>query len=253
MQFSGAMPQLLDALGWLFSFWMVTDAIRRRSGVLWILLILIFPPWGGLVYLLALKLSDSKQASRYLGSARPNGPGASEMPTAGGSTAQSGEPALDVADQLEAQQRYGEAALIYRKTLDRGQPEPRALHGLARCLVELGKGDEALECFATLMELNPRYRDYGAALEYAEALHRSQRSEDAIGLLGGLVEETGRINHRLALAHYLQSEGQLDRARETLQAALEQFDASTEKSRIESSHWHRRVLDMLEDISHQTH
>lgn len=252
------MPQLLTTLIWLFSFWMVADSIRRRTGFLWVLLILWYRPWGGLVYLLILKLSEAKHGKQELGgssntpqtlASRVLGVGRLAGQTGDKSATPSEEPALDVADQLEYQSRYREAAAVYRKALVQKPSEPRALHGLARCLVELDEGEQALESFAALMELEPRFRDYSAALEYAEALHRCQRTGDAIGLLNGLVEETQRINHRLALAHYLVVEGHSERGCGVLREALQAYEGSSEADRIAVSHWHRRVVDMLEDLS----
>lgn len=250
------MPHILNALIWLFSFWMVADSIRRRTGFLWVILILWIQPWGGLVYLLILKLNEANPGNRILGhlsgasarlaSGQPRGQSAGPSP---GNTSTAGEPALDIADQLEAQERYREAGAIYRKALVHDQHNARALHGLARSLVELGQGEQALDTFAALMVENSKYRDYMAALEYAEALHRCQRSNDCIGLLSGLVQETERINHRLALAHYLVVDNQQERACGVLRDALKIYEGSTEAQRIEVSQWHRRIIDMLEDLS----
>jgi hypothetical protein len=154
-----------------------------------------------------------------------------------------------VADQLEEQGRFSEASHIYRSALDAAKDDARALHGLARCLVELEQGREALDTYEALMAIAPRYRNYAAALEYAEALHRVGRTLDATGLLEGLVDETGRLNHRLALAHYLDAGGQRARARSVLEGALAAYSASSTSEQEANRRWQRRISDKLEQLA----
>jgi hypothetical protein len=158
-------------------------------------------------------------------------------------------PTLDVADQLEEQGRFSEASHVYRRALDSAQHDARALHGLARCLIELDQTREALGTYEALMASDPRYRNYAAALEYAEALHRVGRTLDATGLLEGLVEETGRPNHRLALAHYCEAGGQTARARRVLEGALAAYASSPASEQEANRRWHRRISDKLEQLA----
>src|SRR5688572_7295540 len=194
---------ILHGLVWAFSFWMVADCLRRRESALWVVAILLIQPYGALAYVVYLKWSEHRRARvAERAGAGPVAVGAPLVPLP--RRAEAAEPlaTLDIADQLEEQGRFSEASHIYRRALDAAPGEPRALHGLARCLIELDQAREALDTYEALMAAEPRYRNYAAALEYAEALHRVGRTLDAAGLLEGLVEETGRLNHRLALAHY---------------------------------------------------
>jgi hypothetical protein len=142
-----------------------------------------------------------------------------------------------------------EAADIYRRALEVDAREPRALHGLARCLSELGREREALDSYEALMAVDPRYRDYAAALEYAEALHRVGRTLDATGMLEGLVQETGRLNHRLALAHYCEVGGQTALARRVLEGALAAYASSPASERRANRHWQRRIASKLGELA----
>jgi len=241
---------ILSVLIWAFSFWMVVDSILRRKSLGWVMVILLMRPYGGLIYLVWRKVSESPRGRALLGRAVP----ALASPignTTGAPTASIGasEPSLDVADQLEEQLRFTEAAAIYRQIVGRDAMSARALHGLARCLVELRQPDEALQRYEALMAIDPRFRNYAAALEYAEALHQSGRSADAIDLLEGLVQETGRLNHRLALAHYCQAAGQTGRARSVLSEALVAYDSSPAPEQAANRHWQRRIADMLEELA----
>jgi hypothetical protein len=234
---------LLSAVMWAFSFWLVADCLRRRASPFWLVVILLVQPYGGVAYLLYLKWS--RYRGRPIGAAAPVA-----AATAGpGGPGQIEEPALEVADRLEEQRRFAEAAQIYRRALEQDPRDPRALHGLARCSVELEQPREALEAFEALMAVDPRYRNYSAALEYAEALHRAGRDPDATGLLEGMVEETGRLNHRLALAHYCEAAGQTARAKSVLSDALAAYASSPLLEQEANRHWHRRITDKLDELA----
>lgn len=235
---------ILSILIWVFSFWMVVDSIRRGKSLAWVVVILMIRPFGGLIYLVWLKVSESPRGRVLLGRAQP-----SLASAVGNSSSGPSEPSLDVADQLEEQLRFNEAAALYRQVAGQDASSARALHGLARCLVELHQPVEALQKYEALMAVDPRFRNYSAALEYAEALQRSGRSTDAIELLEGLVQETGRLNHRLALAHYCQVAGQTARARSVLSEALAAYDSSPAPEQEANRHWQKRIADMLEQLA----
>jgi hypothetical protein len=224
---------ILTGLIWAFSFWLVADCLRRRMSAWWMLVILLVQPYGGLAYLIYLKIRE-----RHIERRRPLHGGAS-APVLG----------LDVADQLEEQRRFAEAALLYRRSLELDANDPRALHGLARCRMELGQPRDALESYEALMAVDPRYRNYAAALEYAETLHQDGRDLDAVGLLEGLVQETGRLNHRLALAHYCNAAGQTAHARSVLEQALEAYASSPPSAREANRRWQRRIADKLGELA----
>lgn len=240
----GVYDVIVSTLSWAFSFWMVADSFRRRASFWWVIAILfIKPPFGALAYLLYIKLSER--------SSRP-WPGAGRPSTVVPPSSQSDDASdamLDIADRLEEERRFGEAAMIYRRALESRADDARALHGLARCLMEFGQLDEAVETYEALMAADPRYRDYTAALEYAEALQRVGRGADATGLLEGMVLETGRLNHRLALAHYCEQSGQTARARSVLNEALAAYERSPAPEQVANRRWQRRIVSKLEELA----
>ena len=133
---------------------------------------------------------------------------------------------LDVADGLEEQRRCDEAASLYRRALQQEPADPRSLHGLARCLIELTHTREAIEVYETLMATDPRYRNYAAALEiyrelhsaregyvlahiadvcinlqdYPQALHYGELARDAVRHTGPKQRNATAAQHRHALA-----------------------------------------------------
>lgn len=265
---------ILHGLIWAFSFWMVADCLRRRKSPLWVVAILLLQPWGAFAYVVYLKWSERRGprlgsparalpsraiVSRRVPGSVPGGavasrtvPSGTEAPLVGpaaGAPAVEPLATLDVADQLEEQGRFSEASHLYRRALDGNKDDPRALHGLARCLIELEQAREAIEMYEALMAIDPRYRGYSAALEYAEALHRAGRTLDAAGLLDGMVEETGRLNHCLALAHYWEASGQTARARGVLEKALAAYASSPAPEQEANRRWQRRISDKLEQLA----
>jgi hypothetical protein len=254
---------LLSGLIWAFSFWLVADALRRQSNPLWVVLILLVQPYGGLAYLVYLKWRAYRRVRAAVPAARvaPSLVIAQEDESEGreprearGSAPEVDRSAdvqalLDIADGLEEQRRFDEAASLYRRALEQQRADPRSLHGLARCLIELEQMREAIEVYETLMATDPRYRNYAAALEYAEALHRAGRDLDAADLLEGMVAETGRPNHRLALAHYCEAAGQTTRAQRVLSEALVAYASSPARDQAVNRRWQRRISDKLQELA----
>ena len=241
----GIYDVMLAALSWAFSFWMVADSFRRRASFWWVPVILLGkPPLGGLAYLLYVKISDARRARSGLSPVVTSTAAPPRRADDGPADA-----TLDIADRLEEQRRFAEAALIYRRALETHADNLRALHGLARCCMEFEQIDEAVEAYEALMAIDPRYRDYTAALEYAEALQRLRRGTDATDLLEGMVIETGRLNHRLALAHYSEQSGQTARAKTVLSEALAAYERSPAPEQIANRRWQRRIVSKLEELA----
>ncbi|HEY4158240.1 MAG TPA: tetratricopeptide repeat protein, partial [Polyangiaceae bacterium] len=208
-----------------FRLWMLVDAIRRRPPFYWYLII-FFVPFGDFIYFAMVKLPGGNAASA------PRSASIAEVPVLGPSLSELEARAketpselnkLAFADALAAEQRPDQAVERYRDILRQASDSKEALHGLSRSLLALSRPFEAVEELAHLMELDPAFRDYSAALDYAEALWQAGQHEDAIGLLTGLVGVSKRINHRMALAHYLKEQGDSATARNELDQALRDF------------------------------
>jgi hypothetical protein len=231
-----------------FHVWMIVDAVRRRAEFYWFLII-VFLPFGSVIYFFMVKLRDFRGAPALTSKSKP----------------QSGRPALPelrqlaleipsfhnkltLADALEEKDEYVEAEPLYRQILAREPENKPALHGLARCLLGLGRPAEACEKLAQLMELDSGFRDYSAALDYAEALWQSSQGQDAVDLLRGLVSVSSRVNHRVALAHYLSLHSGPDAARAELEAALREFGDLPAFAQKRDRKWADRAQKMLREL-----
>jgi hypothetical protein len=232
-----------------FWIWMLVDAIRRRPPFYWYLII-VFVPFGDFIYFVMVKLPGaSGQRSAPLSAEIPVlGPSLNELEQRAKETP-SELNKLAFADALASEQRPAEAVERYRDVLRQARDSKEALHGLARSLLALGRPTEATEELAHLMEIDPAFRDYSAALDYAEALWQSGQHDDAIGLLTGLVGVSKRINHRMALAHYLKEQGDSATARSELDQALRDFATQPDFVQRRDRRWADRARKLLAELN----
>ena len=217
-----------------FHVWMLVDAIRRRAPFYWYFVFLL--PFGTIIYFFMIKLPE-------LNGRRPAGT-TTTFVTRGPSLEDLSEQArvtpselnkLAYADALLEAQKLPEAAGRYRDVL--------------RQATDSKEAQEAVEELARLMDLNPEFRDYSAALDYAEALWQAGQHEDAIGLLSGLVGVSKRINHRMALAHYLKEQGDSATARSELDQALRDFASSPDFVQRRDQRWAERARKLLAELN----
>lgn len=223
------------------TLWALYDAFKRRAPFYWFLIVLFLPyPLGALAYLITFNRqritelftgSDLAELERR----------AAAVPSL--------ENQLALADALESRGKVERAEPIYRHLLALEPNDLRATHGLARSLMSLGKYDEAGDKLARILAQDSAFADYSAALDYAEALARTSGPRDAVSLLDGLVTVQPRINHRLALAHYLDLDGKPDAARSELRRALEEFANHPPEQRAREERWAKRATKMLAELA----
>jgi len=230
----------------VFQIWMLVDAIRRRSPFYWTVAIFLLP-LAAIFYFFRIKLPELTGRRPALGPRVP-GPSLEDVAELARQTP-SELNKLAFADKLAELQRFPEAIGRYRDVLRTNRDSKEALHGLARALLSLGRPLEAIEELASLMELEPEFRDYAAALDYAEALWQAGKQEDTIGLLTGLVSVTKRIPHRLALAHYSKERGDSITARNELDLALSEFASLPEAMRKREQRWADRARKQLAELN----
>jgi hypothetical protein len=240
--------RLLPFLGLVFTIWMVVDAIKRRADFWWFAIIILFGPLGALVYFLMVKLQDYDvgRLTRAL-SGGPSG-SLSELAYRAQETP-SVSNKLALGDALAKAERYAEASDVYREILRKDDVNKQALHGIARSLLGAGRAGEACEYFQRLLEMDNSYADYSAALDYAEALWQSGKKEDAVELLNGLVRVSARINHRVALGHYLMLSERKGEARDVLTLALRDHEHSPAFVKKRDQKWAARAEKMIRELS----
>lgn len=220
-----------------FMVWMLVDAWKRRAPLHWYVIIVVMMPIGAVVYFVMMKLRDYRPPTAN--------------PSSGFSVPTTDVPRvsnLDLADAMEDDGRYAEAEPIYRAALASDPNDRRALHGLGRCLAGMGNAKDALVYFEQLMEVDRAFCNYGAALDYADALWAADQKTDTIELLERLAEVTGRINHRLALGHYLAEFGQITRAKREVELALSDATGPNAPDNERHRRWVLQGQEMLNEL-----
>jgi hypothetical protein len=222
-----------------FMIWMLVDAWRRRAPLHWYFIIVVMP-FGSIFYFVMVKLRDYRagMGQSAFGAGQNSVTAFSSRP----SPLQSD---LDQADALEARDQYVDAEPLYRAALAADPANRRALHGLGRCLLGQEKAKDSLPYFEKVLELEREFRNFGAALDYADALWAADQKSDAIELLEGLCATTDRINHWLALSHYLAEFGQVERAKRELEQALAKAAGPTAPFNDRHQQWVVRGRQML--------
>jgi hypothetical protein len=226
-----------------FTIWMIVDAIRRRAEYYWYLIIL-FVPFGSLIYFALVKVKDWN-FRRSLPGAGQKGilrlrSKLAETPSVANK--------LELADALESSERFDEAEPLFREVLSQDPDNLQSLHGLARCAMSDGRFVDAVEHLEKLLSQDNAYRDYSAALDYAEALWQNGQRDDTIEVLEGLVAVSTRVNHHVALAHYLNEDGRIARAREVLERGLANWETSPDFVQRRDEKWARRAKKMLAEV-----
>ncbi len=216
---------LLYILITAFTIWMIIDAVRRRAEYYWFLIIIFFAPFGGLIYFFAVKAKDFRFGAAPAVAAKPVGPSLAQLRQLALESPSIAN-RLAYGDALRQARKYRDAVTEYEFVLQRDDKCKEALHGVGLCHIELGSHGDAVERLSKLMDVDPRYRDFQAALDYAEALWLDGRRELALEVLEDIAITSTRIEHSLAYANYLALAEDTSRARQVLESALKDYEQS---------------------------
>jgi hypothetical protein len=232
-----------------FSLWMLIDALRRGAPIYWVLILIVFFPVGAFVYFFAVKFKDYKPLLQKLSAgtkARPSLSVDELMARYENSPTQANQLALATA--FYDKERFEQAATLFQDVLERQPAEPEALWGLARVRRSQGSHAEGLRLYERLIEKSPRHGEFAAALEYAEALWDAGHAKRCLEILEDIADESKRLNHRLAYAHYLVESGDKAKARNVLKRALHDHEANPGWLKQKERQWASAASDLLRKL-----
>lgn len=223
---------------------MLIDALHRRAAFWWPFVIL-FLPAGELVYLALVMAPDLLPGRRRV-------PKAKRLPVEELRYRLRENPChanhLALADRLREDGAADEARALYESLLA-GAPDDRAaLHGLALTLLDVGESDEAIVVLERVVALRRSFGDYAAWLRLAETLSATGRHDEALDCFERLVQTAPRIAHQVARAQAQAAAGKPEAARETLEAALDDYRHSPRFLRREAREPARRASKLLGEI-----
>lgn len=231
-----------------FSLWMLIDAVQRRAPIYWVLLIVFFPA-GSFVYFFAVKFKDYKpRLGKLFARVTPRSTLSIDELMARYEASPTQANQLALAAAFYDAERLDQAAALFHDVLDRQPAEPDALWGLARVRRSQASQAESLRLYERLIEQNPRHGELAAALEYAEALWDAGQTKRCLEILEDIANESKRLNHRLAYAHYLVQSGDKAKAKNVLQRALHDHEVNPSWLKQKERQWASAAADLLRKL-----
>jgi hypothetical protein len=230
----------------LFNLWMTIDAARRKVAVHWLVLILIVP-FASVYYLFAVKLRGWEH-TQHLPLSSP----AEEVWELEQDFHQqpSARLSLKLADVYDKLGRHTEAISMYQHTLAYLPRDMEARHGLARAKLGVGQAEDAIEILEDLLNEDRAFDEFGAALDYAEALWLHGTPSEALATLEAIAQLTQRVYHFAAWAFYLRQAGKHDAARSVLEQGLAAYEQASQHIQEQDREWVLEIHKRLDDLSY---
>lgn len=213
---------ILIGLSLIFSIALCVHVVRTGQQMYWLMIILLFQPLGGLVYLVAIiapeflggaKAQKARQAARQVldpqREYREAGQAVEDAPTVTNRT-RLAVAASGLGRHAEAERLYGEA--LQGMYAD----DPQLLLGRANALIELNRSAEALPLLESLSAQSPAARTPNVALAMGRAYHALGRQAEADTALRWAAAHLPGFEGMARYAVFLAQTGRKDEARETL-------------------------------------
>ena len=213
---------ILLGLSLLFSIALCVHVVRTGQQMYWLMIILLFQPLGGLVYLIAIvapeflggaKAQKARQAARQVldpqREYREAGQAVDDTPTVA-NRARLAAAASGLGKHAEAERLYAEA--LQGMYAD----DPQLLLGRANALIELDRAAEALPLLESLSAQSPAARTPNVALAMGRAYHALGRDAEADTALRWAAAHLPGFEGMARYAVFLAQTGRKDEARETL-------------------------------------
>jgi hypothetical protein len=213
---------ILLGLSLLFSIALCVHVVRTGQQMYWLMIILLFQPLGGLVYLIAIvapdflggaKAQKARQAARQVldpqREYREAGQAVDDTPTVA-NRARLAAAAAGLGKHAEAERLYAEA--LQGMYAD----DPQLLLGRANALIELDRAAEALPLLEGLSAQSPAARTPNVALAMGRAYHALGRQAEADTALRWAAAHLPGFEGMARYAVFLAQTGRKDEAREAL-------------------------------------
>jgi hypothetical protein len=217
-----------------------------RSGEAWWIWVIVFVPFGELVYFGMQLMPGGGIAARVV--AKKDRRSTSELRYAfEQNPSLTNEVAL--ADRLASEDAFGEAAELYAQALRRDAGYLRAHYGLALCRSGMRDAAGALEHWRVVASANRSYEDYSAWLGLIRDLRALGRSDEALAELDKLVAASPRLAHVVEQCSALAEAGRAAEAREGLQRGLQDHDHAPRHVRRASRAAARKAKELLGELT----
>jgi hypothetical protein len=193
------MIRVLPLLAVALKVWMLIDARNKRQEYYWFFIIL-FAPFGALIYFFLHKLDDIKW--HKLASPFRSPPSIDQLKFRYSETPCVAN-RLALADGLAAAGRHVEAIVEYEGVLAGRPDEHDALWGLALSRAALGELEQAAEVLTRLVAAAPSYGDWEPWVMLAGLQHKRGLREESLETVRTLARKSARADHQMLLAEAL--------------------------------------------------
>lgn len=238
---------LTSPLAWLalaFQLWMLVDAIRRQEW-LWVLFIVLFPLVNAVLYYLLVYRN-----APALGTGRFELPGAADRRRIKELEGlihhlDKAHHHAQLGDIYFRQEKFAKAEACYRAALEREPEDDDVRAHLGRCLLRLGKPQEAVTWLEPVCERNPKH-DYGySMMALAECFSALGDARRAMETWQGVVENYSYARARVALAECYLAAQQPQLAKARLQEVVADDAHAPAYERRQERVWIRRARRLL--------
>lgn len=226
-----------------FALAMCVHAVRSNQATFWLWIILMFPPLGGLAYLVAVLIPQtfgSTRAQRFGAAARASlDPGRDyRLAAAQADRTPTVQNKLRLAKAAAALGRWSEAEQLFHEAASGiHASDPVLLLGRAQALVELGRYEAALEVIRALEETEDAARSPHATLAMARAYEGLGQLQEAEQAYRWSVERLPGLEALSRWAAFLARTGRKAEARETLTEMDRHIDRAAPQFRKEYRAW----------------
>ena len=213
---------ILLGLSLIFSIALCVHVVRTGQQMYWLMIILLFQPLGGLVYLIAIvapeflggaKAQKARQTARQVldpqRKYREAGQAVEDAPTVANRSR--------LAVAASGLGRHAEAERLYAEALQgMYADDPQLMLGRANALIELDRSAEALPLLESLSAQSPAARTPNVALAMGRAYHALGRQSEADTALRWAAAHLPGFEGMARYAVFLADTGRKDEARDAL-------------------------------------
>jgi len=218
---------------------MLVDALRHGLRGVW-LTVIIFAPFGEVIYLFMVLLPRRRQRMGQSG-ASGRVDGGHQLLAFRGGDFQRGRELLDEGD-------HAGAAEVFEALIERAPDDARVHMGFGRALVGLGRHEEAVPYLEQFLARDPDSSDHIVRVALADALVALERGDEAVDVLGDLVTRSKHPEHRYQLARQLHALGRDLEAREELERLFGGVERATPDRQAEVAEWVRLARALSEEL-----
>lgn len=227
---------LLALLHFAVAIYFAIHAVRTGQGLYWVLILLMFPLLGSLVYCVAIwmpEMSQSRGARQAVRTVKQALQPTRELQDAKLALEQADtlRNRLALGDALVAQKQWAAALEQFDAALARDPEAPDVQARVAEASLWTGAAARALDITNALLARTPPFRQNDVPLSNARALAALDRRDEARSAFIALLDETESLEVAAHYAEWLKVWGDFTAARELRDEALRRYERLPKHSR----------------------